>query len=129
MDAMAPSFYTAAEAETVGGIFPTCENISIDYAIMEKVDEIFVFPANFGWSDLGTWVSLHNNVAKDINGNASLGIAAKFADSHNCVVNARGMKSVVVIGVEDCIVAEKDGNLLVCKMSQENRIKEFSEEN
>jgi mannose-1-phosphate guanylyltransferase len=72
---------------------------------------------------------LHSNVAKDINGNASLGLSAKFADSHNCVVNAPGMKSVVVVGVDDCIIAENDGNLLVCRMSDENRIKEFSEEN
>jgi mannose-1-phosphate guanylyltransferase len=128
-ESLVPYYFTAEEQEYVNERFPDCRSISVDYAIMERADEIFVFPANFGWSDLGTWVSLHNNVAKDINGNASLGIVAKFAYSHNCVVNARGMKSVVVIGVEDCIVAEKDGNLLVCKMSQENRIKEFSEEN
>ena len=73
-------------------------------------------------------MSLYCNVSKDVNGNAALGGEAKFADSHNCVVNTRGVKSVVVIGVNDCIIAENNGNLLVCKMSDENRIKEFSEE-
>ena len=62
-----------------------------------------------------------------MNGNAAFGGDVRFADSHNCVVNTRGMKSVVVVGVNDCIIAEKDGNLLVCRMSEENRIKEFSE--
>ena len=59
---------------------------------------------------------------------AALGGNVRFTDSHNCIVNTRGMKDVVVIGVNDCIVAENEGNLLVCKMSEENRIKEFSEE-
>ena len=77
---------------------------------------------------MGTWMSLGGNVSKDVNGNASLGVEAKFADSRNCVVNTRGMKSVVVIGVNDCIISENNGNLLVCRMSDEDRIKEFSEE-
>ena len=111
-----------------GNRFPECRSISVDYAIMERADEIFVFPANFGWSDLGTWFSLYSNVPKDINGNAALGGDVKFADSHNCVVNTRGMKNVVVLGVDDCIIAENEGNLLVCKMSEENRIKDFAEE-
>ena len=108
--------------------FPECRNISVDYAIMERAEEIFVFPSNFGWSDLGTWVSLHNQVQKDLNGNVSLGSSeTAFCDTRNCIVNTRGMKSVVVIGMENCIVSENDGNLLVCKMSEENRIKEFSD--
>jgi mannose-1-phosphate guanylyltransferase len=127
-ESLVPFYFTAEEQERVNERFPDCRSISVDYAIMERADEIFVFPSNFGWSDLGTWVSLHSNVAKDMNGNAALGVTAKFADSHNCVVNAPGMKSVVVVGVDDCIIAENDGNLLVCRKSDENRIKEFSEE-
>ncbi len=127
-ESLLPYYYTDEEQEYVNARFPDCRSISVDYAIMERADEIFVFPANFGWSDLGTWMSLYCNVQKDMNGNAALGADAKFADSHNCVVNTRGMKSVVVIGVNDCIIAENDGNLLVCRMADENRIKEFSEE-
>ena len=125
---MLPYYFTDKEQEMINEQFPTCESISIDYAIMEKADEIFVFPANFGWSDLGTWLSLYCNVPKDVNGNATLGGEAKFADSHNCIVNTKSVKSVVVVGVNDCIIAENEGNLLVCKISEENRIKEFSEE-
>lgn len=127
-ESLMPYYYTAEEQEKVNERFPECRSISVDYAIMERADEIFVFPVNFGWSDLGTWMSLGGNVSKDVNGNASLGVEAKFADSRNCVVNTRGMKSVVVIGVNDCIISENNGNLLVCRMSDEDRIKEFSEE-
>ena len=123
-----PYYYTPEEQEYVNNRFPECRSISVDYAIMERAEEIFVFPSNFGWSDLGTWMSLYCNVPKDVNGNAALCGDAKFADSRNCVVNTRGMKSVVVVGVNDCIIAENNGNLLVCKMSDENSIKEFTEE-
>jgi mannose-1-phosphate guanylyltransferase len=94
---------------------------------MERADEIFVFPADFGWSDLGTWGSLHSNVPKDLNGNAALNSEVCFSESHNCIVNTRNMQKVVLIGMNDCIVAENDNTLLVCRMSEENRIKEYSD--
>jgi mannose-1-phosphate guanylyltransferase len=127
-ESLMPYYYTAEEQEKVNELFPDCRSISVDYAIMERAEEIFVFPANFGWSDLGTWMSLYCNVPRDVNGNAVLGVEAKFADSHNCIVNTRGVKSVVVVGMNDCIISENEGNLLVCRMSDEDRIKEFSEE-
>jgi mannose-1-phosphate guanylyltransferase len=127
-ESLLPYYYTAEEQEQVNVRFPDCRSISVDYAIMERAEEIFVFPADFGWSDLGTWLSLYCNVPKDMNGNAILGVEAELADSHNCIVNTRGMKRVVVVGVDDCIIAENDGNLLVCRMSEEKRAKEFSGE-
>jgi mannose-1-phosphate guanylyltransferase len=127
-ESLMPYYDTAREQQLVDERFPECRSISVDYAIMERADEIFVFPANFGWSDLGTWVSLHSNVQHDVNGNAALESNVVFAESRNCIVDARGVKKVVVIGLDDCIVAENNGNLLVCRMSEENRIKDFSEE-
>lgn len=127
-ESLMPYYYTAEEQEQVDSRFPDCRSISVDYAIMERADEIFVFPANFGWSDLGTWLSLYCNVPKDMNGNAVLGVEAELADSHNCIVNTRGLKRVVAVGMDDCIIAESDGNLLVCRMSEEKRAKEFSGE-
>ena len=127
-ESLLPYYYTKEEQEQINDRFPDCRSISVDYAIMERAEEIFVFPSNFGWSDLGTWMSLYCNVSKDVNGNVALGVEGKFADSRNCIVNTRGLKSAVVIGVDDCIIAENDGNLLVCKITDENRIKEFSEE-
>ena len=127
-ESLMPYYYTPEEQERVNALFPECRNISVDYAIMERADEIFVFPSSFGWSDLGTWMSLHGNMQKDLNGNVAIGADVKFSDSRNCIVNVRGAGKVVVIGINDCIVSENDGNLLVCRMSDDNRIKEFSEE-
>lgn len=126
-ESLVPYYDTPQEQELVDMRFPDCRSISVDYAIMERADEIFVFPANFGWSDLGTWGSLHENVLRDLNGNAALCVDAQFSESRNCIVYTKNMKKVVVIGVDDCIVSENDGNLLVCRKSEENRIKEYSE--
>jgi mannose-1-phosphate guanylyltransferase len=127
-ESLVPYYNTDDEQRLVNERFPECRSISVDYAIMERADEIFVFPADFGWSDLGTWMSLHCNAPKDVNGNAALNGKTEFVESKNCVVNTRGMKNVVVIGMDNCIVAENGGNLLVCRMSDEGMIKEFSEE-
>lgn len=127
-ESLVPYYYTDDEQRLVNERFPECRSISVDYAIMERADEIFVFPADFGWSDLGTWISLHCNAPKDVNGNAALNGKTNFVESKNCVVNTRGLKNVVVIGMDNCIVAENGGNLLVCRMSDEGMIKEFSEE-
>ena len=127
-ESLLPYYDTAEEQAMVNERFPECRNISVDYAIMERADEIFVFPSNFGWSDLGTWVSLHDNAHKDLNGNAALASGVSFVESRNCVVNTKNMSQVVVIGMNDCIVAENDGRLLVCRMDEEGHIKEFSGE-
>lgn len=126
-ESLMPYYFTPEEQERVNEKFPECRNISVDYAIMERAEEIFVFPANFGWSDLGTWFSLYSNMPKDVNHNVSIGSDITFSESHNCVVDTRSLGKVMVIGVDDCIVAENNGNLLVCKMSEENRIKDFTD--
>ena len=122
-----PYYYTEKEQELINKDFPTCESISIDYAVMEKADEIFVFPASFGWSDLGTWGSLLANSKKDAYGNALIGENIKMYESRNCVVHTTQEKKVVVQGLDGYIIAEKDNTLLVCRLSEEQRIKEFSE--
>lgn len=124
---MLPIYGTDKEQENIDRNFPLCENISIDYAIMEKVEEIFVFPAQFGWSDLGTWGSLREQTAKDLYGNACIGKDIALYDSHNCMVHTTEEKKVVIQGLDGYIVAEKDGVLLICKMSEEQRIKQFIE--
>ena len=126
-ESLMPYYFTPEEQEQVNEKFPECRNISVDYAIMERAEEVFVFPADFGWSDLGTWNSLYTHLPKDVNENVTIGADISFAESRNCVVDTRSMKKVVVIGVNDCIVAENNGNLLVCKISEENRIKDFTD--
>ena len=86
MDEMAPSFYTEQEKEVVDKLFPTCEKISIDYAVMEKSKDIFTLPVEFGWSDLGSWGSLRTFLPQDENGNAKVGKDIRLYDCKNCVV-------------------------------------------
>ena len=122
-----PYYFTDKEQELINEKFPTCESISIDYAIMEKAEEIFVFPANFGWSDLGTWGSLHMNSIKDANNNALIGSNINMYESKNCIVHTTQEKKVVIQGLDGYIIAEKDDTLLVCRLSEEQRIKDFAE--
>lgn len=126
-DNLAPALYTHEETALIEQKFPTCPNISIDYAVMEKSPNIFVHPADFGWSDLGTWGSLHTHLTHDDNGNATVGNVAMF-DSTGCIVHVPQNRRVVVQGLDGYIVAEKDGTLLICRLSDEQRIKDFSAE-
>ena len=125
MDEMAPSFYTEQEKEVVGKLFPTCEKISIDYAVMEKSKEIYTLPAEFGWSDLGSWGSLRTLLPQDEAGNAKVGKDIRLYECKNCVVHAAYESKVVVHGLDGYIVAEKNGQLLVCSLKEEQRIQEF----
>ena len=124
-ESMLPLYGTAEEQVRIDERYPECESISVDYAIMEKAEEIFVCPADFGWSDLGTWGSLLSNTRHDAYGNSCIGDGIAIYDSHNCIVHATQAKKVVVHGLDGYIVAQKDGNLLICKLSEEQRIKQF----
>jgi mannose-1-phosphate guanylyltransferase len=125
MDRMAESFYTEREKETVADIFPTCEKISIDYAVMEKADYIYTYPSDFGWSDVGTWGSLWTLLPHDEDGNAVVGQNVHLYECKGCIVHAPNAASVVLEGIEDSIVVEREGRILICRMSEEQRIKEF----
>ena len=84
---------------------------------MEKVEEIFVLPANFGWSDLGTWGSLHEHTPQDAYGNACIGKNISVYDTHNCMIHTTQEKKVVIQGLDGFIVAEKNDTLLICNAS------------
>ncbi|MBQ0047382.1 MAG: mannose-1-phosphate guanylyltransferase [Prevotellaceae bacterium] len=127
-ESMLPVYGTDKEQAMINEKFPQCESISIDYAVMEKADEIFVFPADFGWSDVGTWGSLHTLAPTDGNGNNVIGNDVRLFETRNCVIHATEEKRVVVQGLDGYIVAEKGNTLLVCKLEEEQRIKEFSAE-
>lgn len=125
MDLMAPSFFTDSEGAVVGEVFPTCEKMSIDYAVMEKADYIYTFPSDFGWSDVGTWGSLWILLPHDENGNAVVGNNVHLYNCKGCIVHAPQAESVVLEGMEDCIVVEREGRVLICRLSEEQRIKDF----
>ncbi len=126
MDAMSEDFYTEKEKDTLAKLFPTCEKISIDYAVMEKANYIYTIPADFGWSDLGSWNALYIMLDKDADGNAVVGNNVKLINCKNCIVHASGKKKIVLEGLEDSIIAERNGQLLICKRFEERRIQEFA---
>ncbi len=127
-ESLLPVYGTPREQEEINKRFPECESISVDYAIMEKAEEIFICPADFGWSDLGTWGSLLVQTKKDLYGNSIIGENVNVYDTHNCIIHTLGQKRVVVQGLDGYIVAEEDGRLLVCKLAEEQRIRQFSGE-
>lgn len=116
---------TAAEEEFIQDMFPTCPSISIDYGVMEKAQNVYVMPSDFGWSDLGTWGSLYELSEKDENENVTLHSDATYYDSHGNIVTLPKGHLAVVQGVEDCIIAESDGVLLICKRDAEQQIRQF----
>lgn len=116
---------TDKEQQEIDRIYPTCENISVDYAIMEKAEEIFVYPSSFGWSDLGTWGALRGHIDHDNYGNVCIGNDVKVFDTYNSVIHTAGLRKVVVQGLDGYVVAEQNGTLLICKLSEEQRIKLF----
>ena len=116
---------TDKEEEFIEQIFPKCPNISIDYGIMEKADNVYVLPSSFGWSDLGTWGSLYDLSEKDAANNVSLHSDALFYEATGNIVTLESGKLAVVQGVEDMVIAEQGGVLLVCKKAEEQRIKQF----
>lgn len=128
-ESLQPVYGTPKEQEEIDLRFPECENISVDYAIMEKAEEIFVCPADFGWSDLGTWGSLLVQTKKDLYGNGVIGENVSLFDTHNCIVHTLDKKKVVIQGLDGYIVADYGNKLLICKLSEEQRIKQFSSDN
>ena len=124
-DTIEPYFYTDKEQEIVNQYFPTCPNISIDYAVMEKSKEVFVYPADFGWSDLGTWGSLYTHLEQDENNNASVGQNINLVDCRNCVVHTPSERKVVIQGLDNYIIAESDNTLLICRREDEQQIKDW----
>ena len=119
---------TEKEAEWIEENFPKCPNISVDYGIMEKAKNVFVLPSSFGWSDLGTWGSLYELSEKDEAGNVSLHSTAHFHEAKGNIVVLEPGKEAIVQGVEDMIIVEEAGKLLICKKAEEQRIKEFVSE-
>lgn len=118
-------FDSPGEQQKTEEIFPQCESISIDYAIMEKHPRVYTIPSDFGWSDLGNWASLHDRLKKDENNNGVVG-SIKLYECSNCVVHAEDAKKVVLQGLDGYIFSEKNGQILLCKRTEEQRIREFS---
>jgi len=124
-DAEKEHFNTKKENEAIARIYPQCTNISIDYAVMEKADNVYVIPASFGWSDLGTWTSAYETFEKDYLENAVGGKEVVVIDATRNMVQVPHHKLVVLQGLDDFIVVDTEDVLLICKKDKEQEIKDY----
>ena len=119
-------FGTPEEQDFINDHFVNCPNISIDYGVMEKSPDTYTIPADFGWSDIGTWGSLFTHAKKDESGNALRGKVVSV-DNKNTIINIEEGTEAVVEGLEDYLVAYRDHSLLVCRLHDEQQIKVWIE--
>jgi mannose-1-phosphate guanylyltransferase len=119
------NFNTPNEMEAIERIYPQCTNISIDYGIMEKADNVYIIPAAFGWSDLGTWNSAYDNMNKDYLGNAVAGNDVIVIDATQNMVHVPNDKLVILQGMDEYIVVDTKDVLLICKKDKEQEIKQY----
>lgn len=119
------NFNSQNEAHAIDRIYPLCTNISIDYAVMEKANNVYVIPSSFGWSDLGTWNSAYDNLEKDYLGNAVSANNVIVIDAVKCMVSAPEDKLLVLQGLNDFIVVDTNDVLLICQKEKEQEIKEY----
>jgi len=118
-------YATPEEDAFIQQTYSVCKSISIDYGVMEKAENVYVLSSDFGWSDLGTWGSLYDTRKKDEHGNTVVGQNVLMYNSHNCIVNMPKEKLVVLQGLDDYIVVEDEGTLLVCRKGDEQHIRQF----
>jgi hypothetical protein len=125
MDELSHSFYTENEKEALNKMFPKCEKISIDYAVMEKSENIYLIIGDIGWSDLGTWGSVKDYIDSDSEGNLVIGTDVHTVNCSDCIIYAKDAKSVVVEGLSGYIVSYNQGNVLICRLSEDRNISNF----
>lgn len=118
-------YNTALEAAFIANAYAQCKNISIDYAIMEYANNVCVIPASFGWSDLGTWTSLWEQSERDPLNNAAKGNVV-FYDSTSCLAVGSKEKLIVIQGLEECCIVDTEDVLLICKLADEQKIKDIN---
>lgn len=118
-------FYTEHEQSFIDKIYPQCQNISIDYGVMEKSHNVYVILADFGWSDLGTWSSLHELSLKDDNNNVSLPHKTLFYNAKDNLIALPSDEVAVIDGLEGYLVARANGVLLICPRKDEKRMRQY----
>jgi len=118
-------YYTPQEPSFIESAYTICKSISIDYGVMEKADNVFVLAADIGWSDLGTWGSLYDTSGKDSDGNAIIGSKPLTYNTNNCIINLPSDRVAVIQGIEDMIIVEDNGILLICKRNDEQNIRGY----
>ncbi len=117
-------YLTDQEEAFIDQAYPSCKNISIDYGIMEKAENVHVIPSDFGWSDLGTWGSLYTHIEQDKAKNSIVGQNVIVSNSNKNMVSVTGDKLIVLQGIDDLIIVENDDVILICKKEEEQEIKQ-----
>jgi mannose-1-phosphate guanylyltransferase len=117
------AYNTGVEATFIEENYASAENISIDYAVLEKAKNVYVLPATFDWNDLGTWGSLHEKLDKDQNQNAVVNAKVVLNNASNNIISTSKNKLVIIDGLEDFIIVDKDNTLLIYPKSKEQNIK------
>ncbi|HDP75296.1 MAG TPA: mannose-1-phosphate guanylyltransferase [Bacteroidales bacterium] len=120
-----PVYGTGKETEAIATAYSECRNISIDYGVMEKADNVYVFCSEFGWSDLGTWGSLYTHLPHDPHGNAAIAQQLMLYQTSNSIFNIPKTKLAVIQGLDDYIVVDTKDVLLICKKQDEHQIRNF----
>lgn len=126
LQAGADAYNTPAEAAFIEKNYAGVETISIDYAILEKAENVYVLPATFDWNDLGTWGSLHEKLPKDERQNAVVQAHLLTEEASGNIVRSSNGKWVVLVGLNDYIVVDHEETLLICPKSREQDIKRIS---
>jgi mannose-1-phosphate guanylyltransferase len=122
------TYYSDEEEEVIGRIYPACQNISIDYGIIEKSENVYVLPSEFGWSDLGTWKSLYDVADKNPEENVIIGNSVQLTSSEGNLIVSPKDKLVVLEGVHDLFVLDTDDALLICNKDNEQEVKRIVNE-
>ena len=120
------SYNTENEKQFINDNYASAENISIDYAVMEKATNVYVLPATFDWNDLGTWGQLHEKLAKDENNNGVINAKVVMENASNNIIRTDANKLIVVDGLHDYIIVDKEGVLLIYPKSKEQDIKRIT---
>ena len=121
-------YNTDFEDDFIKSNYTKCDNISIDYGIMEQAKNAHVLPVDFGWNDLGTWGSLYSKLEKSKNLNATVGGHVIYRDASGNMIKTQNGKRVVIQGLKDFIVVEKDDVLLICPKKDEQDIKQITQQ-
>lgn len=116
---------TEQEAEYINNVYSECRSISIDFGVMEKAENVYVYESDFGWSDLGTWGSLYEHKDKDQNKNSLSSKNILVYDTSNSIIQLPKEKLAVIHGLDDYIVVENENILLICKKSEEQKLRQF----
>ena len=119
-------YNTSNEKQFIFDNYSKAENISIDYAVMEKADNVYVLPATFDWNDLGTWGSLHEKLDKDDHNNAIVNATVILENASNNIIRSDAKKLVVIDGLDDYIIVDNENVLMIYPKSKEQDIKKIT---